>query len=331
LLRLLQTIARATVAELCLGGALLGAASVGGWLNGWLDVVAALAPAWLAISLLGGALAWPVLEPGARRPALVAAAIGVALSAAVVVPELLGALPSPPARHPGPPLKVLTFNVWDDNRHSADTADAILSSGADVVALQEFFGLTGDKLRALHAAYPYVAGCPAGCDLIMMSKRPWLVGGEHTALAEPHDLAIWGETTAPDGAPVWVLTTHYLWPLPPQGQARQRAVLAQVVRGLDKADLVVAGDFNLAPWTAALRRQDAAFAPLTRRTHAVFTWPATIARLDRPAPAPILPIDQLYAGPDWSTVSVRRLPRAGSDHYGIVVTLVRPTRAPAHP
>jgi endonuclease/exonuclease/phosphatase (EEP) superfamily protein YafD len=330
LLRLLQTIARATVAELCLGGALLGVASLAGWLSSWLDVAASLAPVWLAVSVLGAALAWPVLERGERRAALIAGLIGVALNGALIVPEFLHA-PSPPAPDPGPPLKLLTFNVWDDNRHGDVTTAAILRTGADVVALQEFFGLSSNNLNTLRAAYPYVAGCPAGCDLIMLSKRPWLVGGEHTAMTDLRNLAIWGETTAPDGAPVWVLTTHYVWPAPPAEQAGQRATLAQIVQGLDKSDLVVAGDFNLAPWTAALHRQDQAFAPLSRRTRAVFTWPATIARLDRPALMPILPIDQLYAGPDWSTVAVQRLPRAGSDHYGILVTLARPTPTAAHP
>ena len=36
---------------------------------------------------------------------------------------------------------------------------------------------------------------------------------------------------------------------------------------------------------------------------------------------PLLPIDHLYAGPGWATVSVRRGPPLGSDHYPLVVTL----------
>jgi endonuclease/exonuclease/phosphatase (EEP) superfamily protein YafD len=170
---------------------------------------------------------------------------------------------------------------------------------------------------------------------LMVSKRPWLVGGPATAQTDTHDLAIWGETTAPDGGPVWVLTTHYVWPAPPGEQASQRAKLAGIVGGLDRSNLVIAGDMNLAPWTAALRRQDSDFEPLERRTHGVFTWPAMIARFDRPAPFAILPIDQLYASPVWKTLAVQRLPRAGSDHYGVLVTLARdaaglaPAAAPA--
>jgi endonuclease/exonuclease/phosphatase (EEP) superfamily protein YafD len=201
------------------------------------------------------------------------------------------------------------------------------------VLLQEFFGLSMVAKQRLYAAYPYRAGCPAGCDLVMLSKRPWLVGGPETASRDPHDTAIWGETTAPDGRPVDVLTLHYAWPLPPGPQAYQRGVMAGVVAGLPKAGLIVGGDFNLAPWTAALKRQDAAFAPMTRRERALFSWPALVARLGWAPPIAILPIDHLYAGAAWKTLGIRRLPRdrSGSDHYGVLATLARDAQGPAPP
>ncbi|HQR90495.1 MAG TPA: endonuclease, partial [Caulobacter sp.] len=41
------------------------------------------------------------------------------------------------------------------------------------------------------------------------------------------------------------------------------------------------------------------------------------------APAPFLPIDHVYAGGAWKTVSVVRGPALGSDHRPIVVKLRR--------
>ena len=332
--RLLSTIGQATVAELCLGGAVLGMAGLAGRFSGWLDVVAAFAPVWLAVSALGAALAWPTLGREMRRPALIAAAVGILANLALMAPEYLRPIPiasgaSAPASGLGPPFTVLTFNVWDDNRRADETADVILKANADVVLLQEYFGLGMHAKQLISAAYPYRAGCPAGCDLVMLSKRPWLVGGPTTANADPHDTAIWGETTAPDGRPVEVMTLHYAWPAPPGVLVLQRKVVASVVAGLPKANLIVAGDTNLAPWTAALKRQDAAFAPMTRRDRALFTWPALIERMGRPAPFPLLPIDHLYAGAAWKTLAVRRLPRAGSDHFGVLVTLARDAGPPA--
>jgi endonuclease/exonuclease/phosphatase (EEP) superfamily protein YafD len=212
--KLLSTIGQATVAEMCLGGAALGLAGLAGWFSGWLDVVAAFAPIWLAVSALGAALAWPTLGREMRRPALAAAIVGVLANAALMAPEFLRPIPitfgaGAATSGLGPPLTVLTFNVWDDNRQSEETADAILQANADVVLLQEFFGLGMHAKQRLSAAYPYRAGCPAGCDLVMLSKRPWLVGGPTTANTDPHNTAIWGETTAPDGRPVDVMTLHY--------------------------------------------------------------------------------------------------------------------------
>jgi endonuclease/exonuclease/phosphatase (EEP) superfamily protein YafD len=321
--KLASTIGQATVAELCLGGALAGLMGLGGWLSGWLDIFAAFAPIWLAVSALGAALAWPTLGREMRRPALIAAAVGILANVVLIAPEYLRPTQVAAPAGLGPPLTVLTFNVWDDNRQADATVDAIIRANADVVVLQEYFGLSVEAQQRLFKAYPNRAGCPPGCDLVMLSKRPWLVGGPTTANRSQNDVAIWGETTAPDGRPVDVMTLHYLWPVPPGPQAIQRGWIADVVAGLPKADLIVAGDFNLAPWTAALKRQDADFAPLTRREKALFTWPALIARLDRPSPAAILPIDHFYAGAAWKTLSVRRLPRAGSDHYGMLVTLAR--------
>ena len=39
----------------------------------------------------------------------------------------------------------------------------------------------------------------------------------------------------------------------------------------------------------------------------------------------VLPIDHVYAGPGWRTVSVQRGPKLGSDHYPVIVTLAPST------
>ncbi|MGH7012300.1 MAG: hypothetical protein ACREEX_15810, partial [Caulobacteraceae bacterium] len=44
------------------------------------------------------------------------------------------------------------------------------------------------------------------------------------------------------------------------------------------------------------------------------------------SPFPFLPIDQVYAGDSWKTVSVKLGPRLGSDHLPVVVVLTRNDR-----
>ena len=91
----------------------------------------------------------------------------------------------------------------------------------------------------------------------------------------------------------------------------------------DRKSLIVAGDFNSTPWSFSLRRQDAQFG-LERRTRALFTFPVqTYSRYRAHAPFPLFPIDQIYAGSDWKTVSVTRGPRLGSDHLPTIAVLTR--------
>ena len=109
-----------------------------------------------------------------------------------------------------------------------------------------------------------------------------------------------------------VATLHYPRPTSSDQAVRRRDVAHALAR-IDRDALIVAGDMNLTPWAAAMREQDRALAPLTRMTRAP-SWPRAL---------PVLPIDHLYAGPDWGLVSTRQLPATGSDHRPILVTLAR--------
>jgi len=88
-----------------------------------------------------------------------------------------------------------------------------------------------------------------------------------------------------------------------------------------KDRLIIVGDFNSTPWSFGRRRDDARLGVL-RRTRNLFSWPAErVSHNKLPAPFPVLPIDHIYAGRGWATVSVRRGPRLGSDHYPVVAVL----------
>ena len=104
------------------------------------------------------------------------------------------------------------------------------------------------------------------------------------------------------------------WTATSRDQAVRRRDVARALVRIDRGPLIVAGDMNLTPWAAAMREQDRAFAPLVRMTRALPSWPRAF---------PLLPIDQLYAGPDWALVSARALPATGSDHRPLLVALAR--------
>lgn len=330
-----RIVAAATALELALIALLAAGLGFLGFASGWLDVLNQMAPIWGVLALLAIACAYAGLRTGgSRRFILILAGGALVFSSLRVVPELAyaaGGLLQPQVA--GARFTFATYNVWQNNLDPDATARKIVSTGADVVVLQEVnsFDQFGDK--TMRRAYRYKVPCdhPWTCGMTAYSKLPVLGWGWQSprpGTDDPRALAmLWLKVKAPDGRPVTILTTHYTWPFPPFMQAEQRDVLALQVEKLHAASLIVAGDMNLTPWSYAMGRQDRRFAPLTRRTHAWFSYPYTIAHLGgRVTPFPLLPIDQLYASPDWTMQGIRSI-ESGSDHTGLMATLVR-TGAP---
>ena len=327
-MRLWRIIATATAVEGAVCAAIFSLVGLGGAWNGWLDIPNQFAPVWFAVLMLATPLAALLVPKGAGRWSVLGLALsGLLVSGSEVLPELAAAVTLP---HFGDgqllltPLKIVTFNTWSDNDRPQQVVERVQAADPDAFALIEMdWPLFHDGIKAFAARYPYRTTPKGGCprDMQIFSKRPFSVWGcvvtANPARPEVTAAIVWGETTAPDGRPFTFAATHYAWPFPGGGQTMQMAAVAQWVRAHADGGLILTGDFNLTPWSFALRRQDSLLRPLTRRDHAVFTWPATIARLYRPAPFALLPIDHIYAGRSWRTLRLQRLARAGSDHYGI--------------
>jgi vancomycin resistance protein VanJ len=282
----------------------------------WADALNHFSPVWLGLAWIGGIGARVLLEPCLfRARTVMAAALAVVVSGA---PIMIEGFKGATELNAGPPtLTVLTFNRWWDSPDSAREGEAIRTSGADLVALQEGDGFAATA-ATLKDVYPYQLMCGGKCDTAILSKRPFLATGQedHARWRPGGTDFLWARTTAPDGRPVTLATVHLYWPIPPWIQRNQRARVAADVAVLPHDDLILTGDLNLTPWSFTLRGFDRALAPLTRRTHGLLSFPAT-------APFPLLALDQVFASPQWRTVSVGRLPRAGSDHYPVIVELKR--------
>jgi endonuclease/exonuclease/phosphatase (EEP) superfamily protein YafD len=295
-----------------------------------LDMINSFSPIWVGLALVGGLIAWFGLGRRRARIASTAAAVlAVLLAGAPIMGEyaagLRQAMSAP--RDVARPLKVLTINASAESYSPAVTSAVIVRTGADVVLVQEPVQLLMAS-AVLDRAYPYRLDCPPDnlCQLAIWSKRPFVQTGviaRRPGRAGWNDLdLVWARLIAPDGRPATFATTHYRWQIE-WAQRVQRRLLVDYASKLQSDDLVLAGDFNLTPWSYALRRQDRKLAPLTRRTRAVYSWPAFVPRIFFPLAAPILPIDHLYAGRGWKTVKVERVGPAASDHYGVLVTLAR--------
>ena len=299
-----------TFGALLTGGACLAA---------WLSLAGGFVPAFDVLAsflpLFGAAVLAGLLLAGRRRSWTAGAAlIGLLPVAIATVPEMMREIPA--ARPDVPRIRVLTHNLWARNTDPADTAQAIVDAKPDIVMLQEVDGSFTPMLAALGEYFGYATECPPGCDLAIFSRWPiadsdyFLKDAKGDPFGPP---LLWARIIGPDGYALTAVTLHYPWPTSRDQVVRRRDVARALVR-IDRGPLIVAGDMNLTPWAAAMREQDRAFAPLVRMTRALPSWPRAF---------PLLPIDQLYAGPDWALVSARALPPTGSDHRPLLVTLAR--------
>jgi endonuclease/exonuclease/phosphatase (EEP) superfamily protein YafD len=304
---------------LAAAAALAVAAGLAGMAWGWPDALNNFAPAWLVCGWAAALVTRLALPRGrARTAGLLLAAFAVLVSGGPMLAEAVRTGREAPAPAT---LTIVSFNRWWKAPHGEPQVRMIEASGADLVALQEADGRFSDAAAALRPLYPYQMFCGGSCTTAILSKRPFLATGRARQPEHPGGTEfIWVRVTAPDGRPVTLATVHLHWPIPPWVQRSERRRVAEMAAGLGRSDLVLAGDFNLTPWTFAMRRFDGALAPLTRRTHGLLTFPATW-------PVPFLALDQVYAAPEWRTVKVERLPAAASDHYPVRVELRR-ERAP---
>jgi endonuclease/exonuclease/phosphatase (EEP) superfamily protein YafD len=306
------------LAAVCAGAAV--AAQQGRSSLRW-DILAHFAPVWFAGA--GVALVIAVVAFGglARWTIGGLALVGVVAAGTLIAPELMRSTgPHADANAPGQ-VKILQFNVWDKNRDPQATVEWIAAENPDIAILEE----TTPAFRRLVEARTGWRSLCHDCEVMIYSRRP-----QHlTALPKitgrrPGPLAHAAFKDARGG--FTVIGVHNAWPTDEDAQQAQEARLAQVIATFPRERTIVTGDFNSTPWSFSRRRWDKAFG-LPRRDRALFSWPAgVVKRGGIRIPFPLLPIDHVYAGTGWATVSVRRGPRLGSDHYPVVAIL-----APAAP
>ena len=286
---------------------LLAAAGHLGQMHPWLDIPSHLAPIWLGAGLaLGGA----ALLTGRR----VAVGLGLAsaLSASLLMaPELQRPEPTSTAAATPGAIKVIQLNAYRRNTDEALVLDWVQREAPDILTIAEASKGLRDALRrrgwrTAGAHGPLVIFTR---DRYLYMTRPKLPPGAQLTFVN----ATYGTATGP----AEVFTTHLEWPTSRNYQS-QLADLRRVTAARPRDRMILTGDLNTTPWSAAMRALDRDLS-LTRRDRALATWPARI--MGQRWPWPILSIDHVYAGPGWRTLSVTRGPYVGSDHYPVVVVL----------
>jgi endonuclease/exonuclease/phosphatase (EEP) superfamily protein YafD len=305
------------VGAICLAGSLL---AQGGRFDPWLDVLAHFAPLWL-VGAATVALSGLLLDKGKRRVAvLVLGGLGVVASSALMGRELTRPLSPRAGATASRQMRLVQFNAWERNAEPEVVADWIAGEHPEVVTIED---LTPALRKALVArGFRYARGMTNTA--VFSRGIPVL-----TPMAiPPRDWPLLPDFArarfmTPDGAAAFsVVATHLSKPSLGKRWTRA-AALSTLLERQPRELLIVAGDFNLTPWSFALRRLDGSLG-LERRDRALATWPACPGPVGRfVCSPPFLPIDHIYAGPAWRTVRIRRGPPLGSDHYPLIIDLAR--------
>jgi endonuclease/exonuclease/phosphatase (EEP) superfamily protein YafD len=321
------------VLVLASGAAAAAVASVGGRVSRALDVAAHFTPLWLPAGL--AAIPCGLLVGGeAGLASAILGAVATLAGGALIAPDILArARARSGARgadaRAGATIKVIQLNLWRLNTDVAATVAWLAREVADVVVLEEVIDDAASVPDALARAYPHQRD-DVGVGTRVLSRHPLVASGTYRARStETHSTGAWATLDHPAGA-CTVFGFQATWPIPPGVQQADTDDVAAMLDRFDRWSLIVCGDFNSTPWSAALRRQDRLFR-LERRSRALLTWPVQpYTRLRLTSPLPFLALDHIYAGPAWETVSVRVGPRLGSDHLPVVAVLRRRGARPAH-
>jgi endonuclease/exonuclease/phosphatase (EEP) superfamily protein YafD len=218
-------------------------------------------------------------------------------------------------------LKIVTFNTAFGDPKAV--ARYLLREDADIVVLQEVGASQVAALRALlQARYPHVHACTVRhrCAAAILAKRAWVAAGQEHWTSEVPE-TVWVTFNDPDIGRLRVIGVHLHLPFRPEQQTRQVDRLIATYSALSEP-VILAGDFNMTPWSYRLQRL---LASTGLRRHATFlrSWPTEHHPRFRP-PAPAFLIDHVLTTPGIRSVSIRTGPVVGSDHLPVVARLRLP-------
>jgi endonuclease/exonuclease/phosphatase (EEP) superfamily protein YafD len=300
---------------LSLAGVIVGAILTGlGRLAAWwpaLDIVNDGLPFLLAGTLLVFGLA--ALARDLRL--IVTASLLVAINLLIAYSAMQSAASEAP---PGSEraLRIITFNVWRGNDRIDEVAKFLARANADAVVLQEVTQEDDNKLReTLRDIYPFAAG---DFHLVILSKHPILEQGRLDRPGFPPWISLMLRWVRLDvnGTEVQLAGVHLARPFYPTLHEQDIETVIEFVQGRS-GPLVIAGDFNMTPWTEKLNRLTNVTG-LRRYNNLHFTWPLQFRGV------PVLPFvatDNILASPDFTKIATHTGPRLGSDHRPVIADL----------
>ncbi|WP_172331454.1 endonuclease/exonuclease/phosphatase family protein [Mangrovicoccus sp. HB161399] len=273
-----------------------------------------LQPQLAALAVLMG-LALALL--GARRLGAALAIVAVLAGGAVAARHLRVAQPLVPGA--APVATVLWINLLNTNATPPEElAEALAASPADVILVAEPRALQS-QLAALSEAFPVQVGCRdsrEGCGMLALARDPAVrlrlrkAGGYR-----PGGIAV-AEIDRPGAAPLTVIGAHLVKPWFDGMIEPEAWYLVDALRNVP-GPLVLAGDFNAAPWSQRGGRLERKCGMLPPRLP-VATWPVAAGALG-------VPIDGMMVRGGARLASLAPWGEAlGSNHRGLLASVAVP-------
>lgn len=217
-----------------------------------------------------------------------------------------------------PDLRLVSYNMYKANPDPASVAGWITQQNADIVILLEADQSALTDMQSLQTQLPYTYDCldNGTCSTLILSRIP-ARRVQPLATEDANNRKALSAVTAlfPVGdALIPVTAVHQNRPWPLGDQVNDAQILNIAVQGNARGG-IMAGDFNSAPWTFAMRRLARA-GDMNLASGATGTWPSGLAlRWFR------LPLDEVYLGPCLAVSSIRRGPSVGSDHFPLIADI----------
>ncbi|NJM38908.1 MAG: hypothetical protein HC845_14155 [Akkermansiaceae bacterium] len=217
-------------------------------------------------------------------------------------------------------LTLLSYNVLTSNQEKQRVLDLIRASRADVIALYEVDSAWAEALREIEDEYPYAVYSPREDNFgIALLARENLVEAK-VEIIGPTEVPSMMVESKVGGLSFLMFCTH---PIPPMGgrnsqeRDQQLKEIAERVASSGRKDVIVAGDLNASPWSAAMRPLFQAGLRDARLGHGISpTWSTDKLWIS-------IPIDHVLIGDALHATEAKILDASGSDHSPVLVTFCR--------
>lgn len=302
---------------LLLCGAGILAALIGGHLNAFHPALDSLSHFRLHFAAIGAVLA---LILAVLRNPLGAAALGVisVLSFALTIWPAVSSQNAQAASDPAPVYRLVQANLRFDNRTPEEFLRLIARQTPDVITLQEVSDQWLPKLAVVSAAWPHQKICP-GTNRVggvaILSRRPFGQGGI-SLCGNSGALAV--QAIDFNGKQVTVASLHLKWPWPHR-QPEQLIDMAKAFGEIKSTGqpILVGGDMNAAPWSAAVdtiaEATGTRILPQARGTWLLPLFPESWT------PFIGLPIDNILLSGQVALKQAISGPNFGSDHRPLMI------------